>query len=54
LCNESDDSNDSDFDDDDDERDAKCRKDEKENHPVRVDHLWAYLLDGENVPNLKN
>ncbi|CAF3185040.1 unnamed protein product [Rotaria sp. Silwood2] len=42
-----------DFDSDDDERDAKCHKNQKENHPVRVDHLWAYLLDGESVPNLK-
>ncbi|CAF3468658.1 unnamed protein product [Rotaria socialis] len=42
-----------DFDFDDDERDARCHKNQKENHPVRVDLLWAYLIDGEDVPNLK-
>ncbi|CAF3246120.1 unnamed protein product, partial [Rotaria socialis] len=30
-----------------------CHKNQKENDPVRADHLWAYLLDGESVPNLK-
>ncbi|CAF4346672.1 unnamed protein product [Rotaria magnacalcarata] len=51
LCDECEDIHD--FDSDDDEYDAKYHKNQKENHSVRVDHLWAYLLHGENVPNLK-
>ncbi|CAF2199460.1 unnamed protein product [Rotaria magnacalcarata] len=51
LCDECEDIHD--FNSDDDEHDAKYHKNQKENHSVRVDHLWAYLLHGENVPNLK-
>ncbi|CAF4951338.1 unnamed protein product, partial [Rotaria socialis] len=53
LCDECEDEDTHDFDSDDDERDARCHKNQKENRPVRVDHLWAYLIDGEDVPNLK-
>ncbi|CAF3690621.1 unnamed protein product [Rotaria sp. Silwood1] len=38
---------------DDDEHNAKCHKEQKENLSIRSDYLWAYLLDGERVPNLQ-
>ena len=37
----------------DDEPDAKIYKRKKTNKSIRPDHLWAYLLDGEHVPNLR-
>jgi hypothetical protein len=36
-----------------DERDVKFYKHKKTNKSIRSDHLWAYLLDGEHVPNLR-
>ncbi|CAF1565569.1 unnamed protein product [Adineta steineri] len=42
-----------DIDDDDDEADAKIYKHKKTNSLTRSDHAWAFLLDGECVPNLK-
>jgi len=41
VCDECGDKNgfDSNGDDDSDEHDLKCHKNQKENHPVRVDHL---------------
>ena len=39
--------------DDDDEADAKIYKHKKTNSLTRSDHAWAFLLDGECVPNLK-
>ncbi|CAF3256085.1 unnamed protein product, partial [Rotaria sp. Silwood2] len=36
---ECEDKHDFDSDDDDDERGFKCHKNQKENHPMRVDHL---------------
>ncbi|CAF3321088.1 unnamed protein product [Rotaria socialis] len=51
LCDECEDTHD--FDSDDNESVAKCHKNQKENRPVRVDHCWLYLRDGDDVPNLK-
>ncbi|CAF1451090.1 unnamed protein product, partial [Adineta steineri] len=38
----------------DDEPDAKVYKHKKTNKSIRPDHLWAFLLDNEHVPNLRN
>ena len=38
---------------DDDERNAKCHKQQNESLSIRCDHLWAYLLNDEAVPDLK-
>ena len=37
----------------DDEPDAKVYKHKKTNKSIRPDHLWAFLLDNEHVPNLR-
>ncbi|CAF4922882.1 unnamed protein product [Rotaria sp. Silwood1] len=52
ICNECDGENSSDSDDE-DESHSKCHKDKQRNQLMRSDRLWAYLLDGETVPNLK-
>jgi hypothetical protein len=51
-CNDCDVQDNLDDTDDDDERDVRFYKHKKTNKSIRTDHLWAYLLDGEHVPNL--
>ncbi|CAF4751442.1 unnamed protein product [Rotaria socialis] len=52
LCNDFDLSdNPDDSDTNDDKPDGKIYKHKKTNKSIRPDHLWAYLLDGEHVPN---
>ncbi|CAM4974443.1 unnamed protein product [Rotaria socialis] len=54
LCNDCDlKDNLDDSDTNDDKPDAEIYKDKKTNKSIRPDHLWAYLLDGEHVPNLR-
>ncbi|CAF3343534.1 unnamed protein product [Rotaria socialis] len=54
LCNDFDLSdNPDDSDTNDDKPDGKIYKHKKTNKSIRPDHLWAYLLDGEHVPNLR-
>jgi hypothetical protein len=38
---------------DEEEYDVKTHKQQKKNSSIRCDHLWAYLLHNENVPNLQ-
>ncbi len=37
----------------DDEPDVRIYKHTKTNKSIRPDHLWSYLLDGEDVPSLR-
>ncbi|CAF1564257.1 unnamed protein product, partial [Adineta ricciae] len=55
LCNDCDQDNLDDSDTNDGEPDANVYKHKKTNNSIsiRSDHLWAFLLDGEHVPDLR-